>query len=315
MARPWRIQFPGAIYHVTARGNNRQALFLQRRDYTDWLDLLARGRDRFQLQIFAFCLMSNHYHLFLRTSQANLAAALQWLNTTYAVHFHRRHRRSGHLFQGRYKSVLVADEAHWLHLSIYLHLNPVRAGLVTDPVDYEWSSFRDYTRHPSRYAWLDPDPILSAYGSHPAQRRRHYRRECLGLLGQPPSFWQELREGVILGTIEQLRELARQHPPRGRLEAVSRFRRAGRTPVILDQEIERLEHLFGEKILQPVRGRRGFLPRLAAYYHLVEHCAVAVTQVADRMGVSAAAVSQGIVRFQAKLRDDRNLRLRMATLP
>src|SRR4030042_904598 len=117
MALPWRIQFPGAVYHVTARGNNRQDIFSGPEDRREFLELLGRAASRFGLKVFAFCLMSNHYHLFLCTLQPNLAAAMKWLNGTYTARCNRRHQRSGHLFQGRYKSILVADEAPWPQLS------------------------------------------------------------------------------------------------------------------------------------------------------------------------------------------------------
>jgi REP element-mobilizing transposase RayT len=104
MARPWRIQFPGAIYHVTARGNNRQDIFAGDDDRRLFLELLARAADRFRLDLFAFGLMTNHYHLFLRTWESNLAAAMKWLNAASTGHFNRRRHRSGHLFQGQYQS-------------------------------------------------------------------------------------------------------------------------------------------------------------------------------------------------------------------
>ena len=139
MARPWRIQYEGAIYHVASRGNGRQALFLEDADRQDFLKLLAQAQDRFHLHLFAFCLMTNHYHLLLRTPDANLSDALKWLNTTFASQFMLRYRRGGHIFQGRFKSVLVEDDTYWQHLSFYIHLNPVRAGIVEEPQEYPWS--------------------------------------------------------------------------------------------------------------------------------------------------------------------------------
>src|SRR4030042_175007 len=110
MARPWRLQFPEAIYHLASRGNNRQAIFLDDDDRRTFLDLLGQAAPRFHLTIFAFCLMTNHYHIFLRTAKPNLAAAMHWLNCTYTMRFNRRHRRLGHLLQGRYKAVVVAEQ-------------------------------------------------------------------------------------------------------------------------------------------------------------------------------------------------------------
>lgn len=154
MARPWRIQYPDEAYHVVQRGNNRQDIFGHNEDREDFLELLGECAERFRLHIFAFCLMTNHYHLFLRPPEANLAPAMHWVNVTYSIHFLHRHKRSGHLFQGRYKAVLVLGDEHWQVLSFYLHLNPVRTKMVEKLGDYAWSSFRDYTRARSRFKWL-----------------------------------------------------------------------------------------------------------------------------------------------------------------
>ena len=307
MARPWRIQFPNAHYHVTARGNNRQAIFLSDADRSDFLDLLARAHDRFSLEVFAFCLMTNHYHLFLRTPQANLAAALHWINATYTHRFHRRHRRSGHLFQGRYQAILITDEAHWFHLSMYLHLNPVRAGLVEDPADYKWSSFRDYLRPQSRFAWLNRSVILAGYGSQDSAGRRRYRNECLALVGKKPQFWKELINRAVLGSAETLAELVRKYPPAGQAHTVPDFREAARPPVEVQAELARVAKAFGKSpVALHQRGRHPL--RLAAYYHLVEQKGMSVTQVGKLLGVSASAVSKGLARLRAQLNKDRSLR-------
>lgn len=214
MAKPWRIQFPGAVYHVMSRGNNRREIFLGDDDRLRFMDCLAASTDRFKLRIHAFCLMSNHYHLFIKTPEPNLSQALHWLNATYTRRFHLRHRTGGHLLQGRYKAVLVDDQSHRLHLSAYIHLNPVRALLVDDPSLYRWSSCRDYTRGP-RYEWLSPDEVLASYGPDPASQRRNYRLALLELAGEPGSFWEDIRTAVFLGAGEKWERLRGMHPPRG----------------------------------------------------------------------------------------------------
>jgi REP element-mobilizing transposase RayT len=300
MARPWRIQFPDALYHVTARGNNRQAIFLEEADKRTFLDTLATAVSRFDLHLFAFCLMDNHYHLFLRTPKGNLSRAMHWLNCTYTRRIFQKYHRGGHLLQGRYKAVVVADEGHWLHLSMYLHLNPVRAGMVQDPADYEWSSFRDYTRPRSRFAWLKPEEILAQSGRGAGSRRR-YRSECMGLSGQAPSFWQEIRSAVVLGPAEVVEELAKKYGPAGKREAVPEFRQASRPGVKMEDELDRVAAVFGVKRADLNHRRRNFPPRLAAYYHLVEHCGFGVTEVGAVLVVSAMAVSLGVRRFRERL--------------
>jgi REP element-mobilizing transposase RayT len=126
MARPLRIEKPGGWYHVSARGNERKAIYRDNRDRRPFLEVIAELVDRFRVRLHGFVLMDNHYHLMLELSEANLSRAVQWLNVSYSVWFNRRHGRSGHLFQGRFKSVAVSPEEWALELSRYVHLNPVR---------------------------------------------------------------------------------------------------------------------------------------------------------------------------------------------
>jgi len=304
MARPWRIQFPGAVYHVMSRGNNFQDVFLDVRDRQDFLDLLGRACDRFHLHPFAFCLMTNHFHLFLRTAEANLAVAMKWLNATYTVRANHRQHRVGHLFQGRYRAVLVANEAHWLHLSIYLHLNPVRAKLVKDPVEYEWSSYRDCIQPQPRFDWLRRAEILAEYGPSEAIGRRRYRQESLRLAGQQPSFWEALHQGMAQSSREALKALRKKHPPRGRLRSVPEFTRAAKSNKDLNAELSAVAAAFKVAVADLLRRRRNFLPRAAAYYHLVENCGLPVGVVAAALGVGDSAVSMGIRKFQTVLQND-----------
>lgn len=301
MARPWRIQFPDARYHVTSRGNNRQDVFRGEADKQLFLETLAVAVSRFNLHVFAFCLMDNHFHLLVRTPEANLSQAMKWLLATYTCRFHRRHRSGGHLFQGRYKSVLVLGPAHWSHLSFYLHLNPVRAGLVVDPAEFEWSSFRDYTRERSRFPWLFADEVLAEYGSGRPAQRRQYRRTCLALAGQAPAWWEELKTATLLGSQEEITALAARHRPRGQVKSAHAFMQGSRPVIDWTHEIARVAKAFGVQKEDLLRRRRNFPPRLALYYHLIEHGRLGPTAVAGHLGVSPMSASQGAKRFQALL--------------
>src|SRR3989338_2828867 len=140
MSRPLRIQYPNAHYHVIVRGNERRRIFWEEKDFEHFLTLLEKTCERFNLRIFAFVLMTNHVHLMVETPLGNLSAVMHWLTTSYSVWINRRHGRSGHLFQGRYRSVLIENESYYLELSRYIHLNPIRARRVKRPEEYRWSS-------------------------------------------------------------------------------------------------------------------------------------------------------------------------------
>ena len=137
MARPIRVEYANAVYHVTARGNERKAIYRDDADRQRFLETIEETVERFGLAIHAFCLMPNHYHLLLQTPRANLSAAAGWLQTTYSIRFNRRHRRSGHLFQGRYKAHVVEEDAYARELIKYIHLNPVRPKDKRKPVPPE----------------------------------------------------------------------------------------------------------------------------------------------------------------------------------
>ena len=142
MARPLRIEFPGAVYHVTSRGDGREDIYLSDEDKTMFLDVLSRVIDRFNWVCHAWCLMTNHYHLMIETPRGNLSRGMQHLNGVYTQRFNRLHDRVGHVFQGRFKAILVEKDAHLLTLCRYIVRNPVAAGMVNDVADWSWSSYR-----------------------------------------------------------------------------------------------------------------------------------------------------------------------------
>ena len=295
MARPWRIQYPGAIYHITVRGNNRQEIFLEDSDRTYFLRLLGKVCEQYHFEIFAFCLMSNHFHLFLRSAEANLSAGMHWLNTSFTVYFNWRHGRSGHLFQGRYHSVLVADQEYFLHLSMYLHLNPVRAGIAENPGDYGWSSFRDYLAAKPRFPWLNRDQVLAHYSRSRDQlsRARNYHKECLALIGKEPTFLEQLKQGAVLGPAKVVEELLKKYRPSGQFKTVPSFSKTAREMIDLKRELEKVADIFGVKVEELRRKRKNFPARLAAYYHLTENCAMTTGEAGKALGVCNSAVSRG----------------------
>ena len=142
MARPLRVEFAGALYHVTSRGNEKRPIFKNDGDRLKFLELLGEAVSRFGWTLTAWVLMTNHFHLVVQTNEPNLSRGMHWLNGTYAAWFNRRHGRWGHLFGGRFKAFLVEEETYFKEVLRYVVLNPVRAGLVAHPANYRWSSYR-----------------------------------------------------------------------------------------------------------------------------------------------------------------------------
>ena len=154
MARPLRIEYNGAFYHVLSRGNAGEHIFKDPKDRLTFLDIIGNASERFSLDVFAYVLMDNHYHLLLRTNQTNLSKAMQWLGTTYTRRFNNRHHRGGHLFQGRFKSIILENESYLVQLSCYIHRNPLRAKMVERLIEYTWSSYPAYANGKHIPEWL-----------------------------------------------------------------------------------------------------------------------------------------------------------------
>ena len=163
MGRQLRIEYPHAHYHVTARGNERKEIFKNDRDRQKFLDYLESAVTRYSAVIHAWCLMNNHYHLLVETPAGNLSQVMQHINGAYTNYFNTKRKRSGHLLQGRYKAILVDADHYALELTRYIHLNPVRVGLVDAPGRYRWSSFQEYTGNRAPAKWLKRDFVLGFF--------------------------------------------------------------------------------------------------------------------------------------------------------
>ena len=231
MARPLRIEFPGAVYHLTSRGNARQPVFADAQDRHAFLDTLAEVVARFGWRCHAYCLMDNHYHLLVETPEANLARGMRQVNGVYTQRFNRRHQQSGHLFQGRYQAILVDRDAYLLELCRYVVLNPVRAGLVRGAGQYPWSSYRVTAGRAIPPTFLTVDWLLDRFGGDRAEAQESYKRFVREGL-RAPSPWDALKGQVLLGDddfVEKLRPLLADAA--AQVEVPKRQRRLARPPV------------------------------------------------------------------------------------
>ena len=200
MARQWRIEYEGALYHVFSRGNEKRDIVSEEKDYVLFLNTLGQMANRFDVEVHAYVVMQNHYHILLKTKKANLSKSMQWFGTTYTRRYNSRHSWSGHLFQGRFKSIVVEDNHYLLRLSCYIHRNPLRAGLVKRLVDYPWSSYLAYGYGKAHRNWLSTDLILSQFKG--SEKHRAYRgmvqKYSRGIRRIP----EDIRYGLFLGSKE-----------------------------------------------------------------------------------------------------------------
>jgi len=224
MARPLRIEFPGALYHVTARGDRQEPIYEDDNDRKFFLDLLGKVIVEWNWVCHAYCLMGNHYHLLVETPDGNLAKGMRQLNGVYTQLSNRQHQRVGHLFQGRYKAILVDRDEYLLELSRYVVLNPVRARLVKRVEDWPWSSYRSMVGKARNPSWLATDALLAQFGKRKLSARRNFRRFVSEGI-ERESIWKNLSRQIYLGDekfIERMQEKLEKKSPDVNIPQVQR---------------------------------------------------------------------------------------------
>lgn len=228
MARPLRLEFAGALYHVTSRGDRREDIYRDEQDRQHWLEVLKTACSRFNWVVHAYCQMSNHYHLLVETVDGHLSRGMRQLNGLYTQGFNRRYREVGHLFQGRYKAILVQKETYLLALTRYVVLNPVRADLVDDPIHWPWSNYRATVGMVDAPTWLDTDWQLSQFAGQRKQAIAHYRRFVMEGKGRSSPL-DETQYQLFLGDDS----FVEQHRQEKKSEALREVSRAHRKSLVL----------------------------------------------------------------------------------
>lgn len=224
MTRPLRLEYPGALYHVTSRGDRKASIFHDETDRFMWMQTLGEVCAQFRFSIHAFCQMGNHYHLLVETLDGKLASGMRQLNGVYSQYFNRRHDLVGHVFQGRYKAILVDKESYLLELARYIVLNPVRASLVERPEDWPWSSYNMTLSKTLQPAWLDNSWLLSKFSDHTDVAIDAYRNFVLGGLACVSPLTHTYRQ-LILGS-EQFIQKFQTPTTSASIEGISKIQRS-----------------------------------------------------------------------------------------
>lgn len=310
MARPLRIAYPGAVYHVTARGNARQRIVRDDHDRVRFVQILADMVDQYGVLCHAWVLMANHYHLLLETPRANLSPALRHLNGVYTQAFNRRHRRVGHVFQGRFKAILVDKDPYLLEVCRYVVLNPVRARLVAHPRAWRWSSYRATSGEGPRDPWLTTEGILGQLATRRARAQAVYRQFVQEGMMQKRSPWADLTGQIYLGSDAFRHRMVRLIRPDHDPEVPQAQRRPGRPSP--DRLLDRIAAVYGvpaAHVRKPTY--RPTEARQVAMYLLRAEAGLPLRTIAQRFGVSYSAVSHRISAVKARLREDSLLRGRV----
>jgi len=305
MARPPRLEVVGGVYHVVARGNERKAIFRDDFDRETYLARLAICRERFGFRVYAYCLMGNHIHLALERGSVPLGRIMLALQFFYSQRFNRRHDRVGHLFQGRYGAFLVEKERYLWALLRYIHLNPVKAGLVRRARDYAWSSDR-YYRNGTAPEWLDLERVLRMLGRSKSEAVAKYRRLVDGSAGPP---YEEI------AAIERTVKGDEQFAERVLLEAGENPRRkVGWTVAMVADFVASEERIAMENLMCPNRSARGSMIRSIAAYIGRREAGIPVAQMARHFGRDESTLIRGVQRLEAAFRVDERLRERLSRI-
>jgi len=285
MARPLRIEFPGAVYHVTSRGDRREPIFVDDEDRQGLLEVVAQALSRFDAEALSYCLMGNHYHFVLHTRQANLSLLMRHINGVYTQTFNRRHDKVGHLFQGRFKAILVDRDAYLLEVCRYVDLNPVRARLVRKPEAWAWSSYRTHVGQTAAPDWLDTEGLHGYLLGRPVRtapdRRRAADRYARLVASVPDaSLWDSaLRQQIYLGDeafVERMQALAE---PRNST----------------DNDIPKIQRRKSRTLAQWMQSCEN---REQALYNAHTQSAMTMSAIARELGLSISRVSRLIARAE-----------------
>jgi REP element-mobilizing transposase RayT len=306
MARAPRLHVPGGLYHVLARGNNRQQIFRHAADYRFYLARLAQLLARTETHCYAYCLMPNHLHLLLEPGARPLSRIMQPLQLSYSLYFNRNQGHVGHVFQGRYMAILCERDAYMTELVRYLHLNPVRAGLTSSPEAWLWSSHRAYCEGQGRPVALRTEPVLGQFGQRPSRARggfRRFVRDGMGV-GHRADLYDVLEQRVLgsdafAETVLRPKKAEPEPPVRVSIDAILE---AVAVAWKLDREALRAHD----------RNRRATQARAAAAYLAREVAGHSLTAIAHAVNRDVSSLSLGVYRLQAARHNDPELAGRLA---
>lgn len=314
MARPLRIQYPGAVYHVTSRGNERKKIFRDDKDRQTFLEILSQSIRIYNIKLYSYVLMGNHFHFLLETPLGNLGEFMRHFNITYTGYFNRRHKRVGHLYQGRYKSILVNKDEYLSILSRYIHLNPVRLkNMRKEPeiekveylVNYRWSSLPGYIKRGKREEFIDYEMVLGEYGGDNARGRKIYKNRIYSDIKEGIEIKDKVIGQSILGG-EEFVEWIKERFLKGRQDRESPSLRELKRYRAKEVIMKAIEKVTG-KSLEEIKASKGRLRQIATDL-LYRIGGLKGVEIGNLMGVDYSTVSQGRKRLRGKMQKDKSLR-------
>ena len=306
MARPLRIELKGALYHISTRGNEDNPVYRDEADYLKFLEILSEIPNRYGALPHLYVLMENHYHILMETPEGNIKGAVHYLNATYAGYFNKRYRRSGHLFQGRYKGTIIEKEIFLLPVSRYLHLNPVRSGLVVRPEEYHWSSYPEYIGRRKKQDWMTYESVLEQYFQPEPMAQNLYKLYVEeGVSSREDPFLQQV--GGILGRDQFIKEVRRKAKVKKHREIPDS--RAITRGLKFEDVLNAVAKRFGiDKSMIKEVGQKGNQARKVSFYILRQFTDISNEKIGKYFGIGYTAVSQARSRIKKEMQSNRRLR-------
>ena len=278
MARPLRIEYAGALYHITARGNHRQDIYLSDDDRENFLEIFAKTCRRYQWRCYAYCLMDNHYHLMLETPLPNLSKGMKYLNGVYTQAYNRRHNKAGHLFQGRFKAILVEQDSYLLELARYIVLNPVRAKMVESVADWKWSSFRATAGFAKPPEYLSIYGLLGSFYKDMQVAQKAYIQFVNSAAGLPSPF-AGLKDQVYLGSESFIEDVQER--------------------IASERSLIDIPHIYLQKPVMPLASYRAkYRWRNQAIAEAYKSGAYTMYEVGEAFGVGRSTVSRAVKEYE-----------------
>ena len=311
MARPLRLEYEGAFYHVTARGNERRKIFFSKRDYDKFREYLAEGRDKYGFKLHAYVLMTNHYHLLIETPEKNLSKLMHHINSSYTTYINVKRKRSGHLFQGRYKAIVIDKDSYLLELSRYLHLNPVRVNMAEKPEDYIYSSYSSYITD-REDGLVSRSEILKMLSENQSEARQRYKTFVEdGIREQKQSPMTRVYAGMILGGEDFIRSTLKKIEENHLEKEDVSHRKALRTPLGVESVLSAVCRHYG--ISRQDMDKPEYSEARKIFIYLAKKQTVATTREISSMlrEKSYAATAKMYQRTVKELAEDKDLRERV----
>jgi REP element-mobilizing transposase RayT len=314
MARPLRLEFKGAFYHVTSRGNLRDKIFFDDKDREKFLEILRRTKERYVYVLHSYALMENHYHLFLETPRANVSQIMQNINTSYTVYINKKHKRFGHLFQGRFKGIIVDKETYLIVLSRYIHLNPVRAGIVKNPEDYKWTSYRKYIGvYNGKDSIVDAAETLSYFSKTKTAAIKAYREFVEEGIGERNNPLEDVEAGVLLGSkkfMAQIRRMLRRRKPDEEIPQLKSLREI----IPVDKVIKVCCNYYGKKKEELLKKGKGKEERQTALYLSKIMSNTKNIEIGRYFGIKGSTVSEALKRVETRIKRDKKFQKEIEAL-